>query len=85
MLGRGLCTEIGAVQIYLHNVMVVLNWAIYPWALGPGNSCVCDKNIQALVEFLDLLVDGLFHNRSISHINLVRLACCRRSASYHMW
>lgn len=73
MLGCGLCTETGAVQIYLHNVMIVLNWAIHHWALAPGNSCVCDKNIQVPVEFLNLLVDGLFHNSSISHINLVRL------------
>jgi hypothetical protein len=52
----------------------VVDLAIESGSLSPGNAGVGNENVEATVEFLDDLVDGLLYWLPAGNIDLVRLA-----------
>jgi hypothetical protein len=74
VLGRGLGAVIGAVEISLNNLAVVVKRTVNHGALGPRDTGVGDKDVEATIEVLDGLIDGLFNSFGVTNIELVSLA-----------
>jgi hypothetical protein len=74
VLGRGLGAVIGAVEISLNNLAVVVKGAVNHGALGPRDTGIGDKDVEAAIEVLDGFVDGLFNSLGVPNIELVSLA-----------
>lgn len=74
VLGRDLGAVVGAVEVGLDDITVVVERAVNHGALGPGNAGVGDKDVEATVEVLDGLVNSLFDGLGISHVDLVGFA-----------
>lgn len=75
VLGSGPGRVVSAVKVSLDDITVVVDRAVNHGALGPGDTGVGDKDVQAAIEVLDRLVDSLLNCLGISNINLVGLAC----------
>lgn len=52
----------------------MVDLAIEGGTLGPRNAGICDEDVEATVEFLDDLIDGLLYWLPAGNIDLVCLA-----------
>lgn len=71
-------TVVGAVQVGVDDIQVVVNGAVHHGALGPWDTRVGDEDVEAAVEVLDGLVHSLLDLLSILDVDLVGLAWCER-------
>jgi hypothetical protein len=74
MLTGGTSTVECAIQIGGYYLAVVVDFAIEGGTLSPGNAGVSDEDVEAAIEFLDNLIDGLLYWLPAGNIDLVCLA-----------
>lgn len=65
-----------AVHVDGHDIAGHVGRAVDEGALGPRDARVGDKDVEAAVEFLDIVRDGLFDGLGRGNVYLVCLACC---------
>lgn len=69
----GLGAVEGTVQVNAYNLAVVRERALNHGTLGPRDTSIGNEDVQAAVEVLNALVDGLLHGGSVGDVTLVCL------------
>ena len=69
----------GTVEINGDDIAVVVEGTVYHGALSPGNTGVRDKDVEAAIEVLDDVVDGLLYSVCVGDLNLISLGCEKSS------
>jgi hypothetical protein len=72
--GGGTGTVPGSVKVGLHNVQVVLDGAIDTGTLGPWNTGVGNKDIEAAAKVIYSLVNGILGLLVVAEVGLVSLS-----------
>lgn len=74
----------GTVEINGDDIAVVVDGTVDHGALGPGNTGVSNKDIEAAIEVLDDVIDSLLDGVCIGDLNLISLGCERNRVRI-MW
>lgn len=84
VVSGSLGTVEGTVKINGDDIAVVLEGTVDHGALGPGNTGVGNEDVEAAIEVLDDVVDGLLDGVCIGDLNLISLGCERNRVRI-MW
>ena len=64
-----------AVQVGVHDVVVVFDLAIEHGSLCPRDAGIGNENVEAAIELLDDFVDTLLYVLFVSNVDLIGFAC----------
>lgn len=84
VVSGSLGTVEGTVEINGDNIAVVVEGTVNHGALGPGNTGISNKDVEAAIEVLDDVVDSLLDSVCIGNLNLISLGCERNRVRI-MW
>lgn len=84
VVSGSLGTVEGTVEINGDDIAVVVEGTVDHGALGPRNTGVSNKDVEAAIEVLDNVVDSLLDSVCIGDLNLVSLGCERNRVRI-MW